>query len=1094
MKKSLSRALTLILALIVHISFAQEKSISGTVTDQFDMPLPGVNIVVVGTTSGTQTDFDGNYTIKASAGQKLLFTYIGQKDITITIGSNNTINVQMEDDAQALDEVVLTALGLEKKKDDDLSSSSIVKVDQLQKSGESGVLQGLSGKTSGVNITRTSGDPGAGAYIQIRGQNTILGDNTPLIVLDGALISNSSTNLNTTQGVSEQSRLNDLNPDDIESITVLKGASAAAVYGTGAANGVLVINTKRAAKGGKKWSVNVKSSVSIDQINREWTKQGTYGQGTPSHWSGIDDWESGQYVTNSGFSFGDKIAQRSGGADEVNTSSSEYFIADDGTTYYPITSKNSQEVFNQSNRDAIFKTGFVFDNSVSFSYSGEESSTFVSLSNWDQDGIYNGASDYKRTTLKLNNDTDFSDQLKFRLSTTYANISSNRVQTGSNVNGLYLGYLRSSPDFDIRDYKGTNYRNGTPSPNSHRSYRRYLGSYRTFDASSGVFSYTVPTYNNPLWTLNEQKNISNVNRFIIAPELNYKVNDNLGLTARYSLDYYQDNRMNLWPAGSARDGSSGLFREDRITESIENYNFFINGNYGLAEKINMNFILGYQLYQNDYKRLTAEETGFTNPDEDFWNVGNATSANSNPEDYILKSRKSGGYAVLNFDLWDQLLLEVTGRAEYVSSIPEAGLIFYPSTSLGWNFTQYLEDSFISFGKLRASYGEVGIEPVPYSTRTVYTTGGIASNWGDGLDASLYGNPLTRSTTRGNPDLKEERIKEYEFGFDTRFLNNALSLSASYYNRRSEDVLLDLPTAPSNGYSQELRNAAEITNKGIEIDLNARIINNGEVTWSVNANFTQNKSKVEDMAGSGYYLLNGFAGTSSGVAEGQPFAVLRGGLYARDDNGDLILNDYGFPVADTEAGYLGDPNPDWRGGLGTSVSWKGLTLSAMLETSQGNDAWNGTRGALTFFGISPETDVETVASQDLVNAAGYVIPAGATFRGREVDYGGGPVAVDADWWTTTGGGFGDVDEEFIEDASWTRLREVSLFYQLPSNFIQKMGLTSVEFGITGRNLFLWTAIDGFDPDNNLTGASKGRGLEYFSNPGTKSYITTLRLSF
>ena len=249
-----------------------------------------------------------------------------------------------------------------------------------------------------------------------------------------------------------------------------------------------------------------------------------------------------------------------------------------------------------------------------------------------------------------------------------------------------------------------------------------------------------------------------------------------------------------------------------------------------------------------------------------------------------------------------------------------------------------------------------------------------------------------------------------------------------------------------------------------------------------------------MAGSAYFGLNGFTSNSSGVAEGQPFAVLRGTEYARDASGAYVLNSLGFPTAAATESFLGNPNADWRGGLGTTVSYKNFTLSALLETSQGNDVWNGTRGVLYFFGIHPDTAIETVASQDLRTAYGGTIPQGTTFRGYEQDFGAGPVAVNQDWWTSNGGGFGDVGEPFYEDASWTRLREVSLFYDLPKDLISKIGLTNAQIGITGRNLILWTDIEGFDPDNNLTGASKGRGLEYFSNPGTKSFITTIRLSF
>ena len=512
-----------------------------------------------------------------------------------------------------------------------------------------------------------------------------MGDSSPLIVLDGAIISNSSFG-NTTAGVVQQSRLNDINQEDIESISVLKGASAAAVYGTGAANGVIVIRTKRAAKrssSNKEWQFNLKSSISFDEINREWEKQSIYGQGFGS------DHMTGSGQSNTGFSFGGKIASRVGGDDEVDKTGA-YFQAENGKLYYPITEKRSKEIFNDKNRNALFKTGVSLENNLNFSYAGDSNRSFVSISNLNQDGIYNGASDYNRTSIRMNSDTDYSDNLTIKLSSTYIGISSNRVQTGSNLNGLYLGYLRTSPDFDIRDYKGTYFSDsGIPTNNSHRGYRQHLGSSRTFDPESGTFSYDSPTYNNPLWTINEQKNINEVSRFIIAPEINFTINDNLDLIARYSLDHYQDSRVSFEPAGSAGDGTNGEYGEDRITESFENINAFINGSYELDSDFNLSFTSGLQFFQNRYKRLSATETNFTNPDEYFLGIGNATSENSVPSDYSSKTRKSGAFSFVNFDYKNEFLLELTGRGEFVSSLPDAGVIFYPSASFGWNFTNIL---------------------------------------------------------------------------------------------------------------------------------------------------------------------------------------------------------------------------------------------------------------------------------------------------------------------------------------------------------------------------------------------------------------------
>ena len=1081
--------------LCIQVAVAQG-SISGNITDDEGVPLPGATILVAGSNEGTTSDFDGNFSIRANTGDVLDFSYVGYKTVSVQVENQDQITVVLIADNE-LEEVVLTALGIEKKKDDDLSGTSVVEVDQLQRSGETGVLQGLSGKASGVQITRNSGDPGSGAYIQIRGQNTINGNNSPLIVLDGAPISNDNIG-GSTGGVVQQSRLNDINPEDIESVSVIKGAAAAALYGTGAANGVLVINTKRGSKEAKGWSFNVKTSLSVDRINREWDKQDTWGQGYDGIW--YDEPGIGYFVENTGFSYGDEIALRSGGADVYDTSGG-YFETQSGRQIGAIDEKNSQKTYNQENRDAVFGDGYTWETNASFSYNSEGSSTYVSISNLDQQGIIQGASDYTRNTLKLNNDTQLTDKLKVKVSSTYTSIDSNRIQTGSNLNGLYLGYLRTSPDYDIRDYKGTNYRISdgvtTVTPNSHRSYRRSGGSYRTFNNETGSFSYAAPTYNNPLWTINEQKSVNSVERFSFAPELNYDVADNLKIVARYGIDFYQDNRVDYWPTGSAGDGSNGLWEENRISNKINNFKVFALGNTSITDDISLDYTVGYEANEETYRRLGAIETNFTNPDQVFLNTGNTTSENSNPDSYNQLVRKNGGFAVLDFSLFDDLLVQVSGRAETLSTLPGAGVIFYPSASVGYKLTDLLSSDAIDFAKVRVSYGEVGIGANPYATSTVYGPGGVFSSWGDGLGGYLYGNPFTQSASRGNPDLKEERKKEYEFGLDLRLFDNAITLNATYYQSETRDGIIALPIPGSSGFTTTLQNAAVISNEGVEFDITGRILRTQDFGISVNANFTQNRNIVEDLQGSAYSILNGFTSTSSGIAEGYPFGVLRSGVYERDNGGNYVLNANGFPnaAAEKEVG-VGDPNANFRAGFGLNIYYKNLSLTSVIETSQGNDVWNGTYGVLHYFGIHENTAVKTVndTGGTIVNSFGTEIPAGATFRGYIEDFGGGPVAVDSEWWTTNGGGFGDVGEPFIMDGSWIKMREVSLSYNFTEAFVQDLGLTNLSLSVSGRNLFLWSAIDGFDPENNLTGASRGRGLEYFSNPGTSSFLTTLRLQF
>ncbi len=1080
MKRNL--LLSLLLLLAASVTYAQSK-VTGKVTSSGDgSSLPGVTVQVKGTTVGTQTDGEGNYSIAADRNQTLVFSFIGMESQEVSIGNRSIVNVSLTEGENMLNEVVvLTALGLEKKKDDDMSSSTIINTDALKRSGESGVIQGLAGKTSGLTIVRNSGDPGAGAYIQIRGQNTISGSSSPLIILDGVPISNSGIG-GGVDGVVQQSRLNDINPDDIANVTILKGAAAAAVWGTGAANGVILIQTKRGNASGKKVSVDITNQTSWDVINREFEKQDTFGQGFPRYWltgNGAQAYDF-LYVPNTGFSYGDRIAGRSGGADEVRQGN-QRFEAESGNVYYPILTKNSRDVFNEINRDQVFQTGFTWNKSVGINFNNNGSTTYLSFADWDQEGIIRNGSDYRRSTVRINNETKLTDKLKIRVNTSFIRINSNRVQQGSNLNGLYLGYLRTSPDYDNTDYKGTYYNPaGIPTLNAHRGYRNYLGT-------------AAPVYNNPGWTTTEQENPNSVYRFIVNPELNWNIYKGLNLTARYGFDYYNDVRETFFPFNSAGAGSVGSFSRNEITERNENVNVFLSSTHVLNSDANISWILGAQAEAFNYTSFGATSQSFSNRFvEDLRIFGNADAANESPGLFRQRQRKSAGYAVVNAELFGQVYLEATGRYELPSTLTSP--VFYPSASAGWVFTKNLSSNAISFGKIRASYGEVGIEPVPYANLTTFGAFDRSSSWGDGLVAATYGNPFARSSRSGNPDLLPERVREFEIGGDFRFFNDLVNLGATYYNRTTSGALLAITLPPATGFGDIWRNAGEISNKGIEIDAGIRLVKSRGFEWRIDANFSQNRNIVESLSGVQSVFLDGFTGTSSRVVEGEPFGTLWGGKWARDVSGNYVLDENGFPTVAPEEGILGDPNPQWRGGIGTNLSWKGISFSAQFETFQGARMWAGTQGVLDYFGVSMESANEFTTTEELRTVDGRTVAAGTLVRGNLADFGAGNVLLDSEWYTGIGGGFGPVGEQYVVDGSWTKLREVSINYALPTSIVEKAKLTSASIGVTGRNLFIWSPFQGIDPETNLTGSSRGRGLEYFNNPGTGSYMLTVKLGF
>lgn len=1064
---------------------AQTRIITGSVTDGTEA-VAGATIMVTGTSIGTSTNNYGHFTLGVPVdATSITIKSIGMKTMEVMIKDKSEIHVVMKADAQALNEVVVTSIGTTKSARKVGYATTQVGGGTMVSSGESGTIQSLSGKASNVAITRNSGDPGAGAFIQIRGQSTITGNLQPLVIIDGIAVSNSSIGNGAIDGVVQQSRLNDLNPNDIESVEVLKGASAAAVWGTRAANGVIVITTKkgRASGGTKSMNVEFSSSFALDQVNREYEKQSTYGEGS-----------NGKWAANSSLSWGDEIAKRSG--DDVFNMAGAYFLSDGGTRYSTITSKGDRTIFNSKNRDQVFRNGTTWNNNLSISAANDKSRVFFSLSDWNQQGILNGMSDYRRTTGRLNYSYYLTNKLSISLNTFFSKVFSNRIQQGSNLDGLYLGYLRTPADFDNTDYSGT-YINaaGIPFVNAHRSYRRYLGN-------------SAPTYNNPGWTLNKQINTSDVTRFTISPEINYDWQKNSTLTMRMGYDMSTDRRITFFPTNSASNYANGGFSDQFYQQSELSLNIFDRSTFVVNNDLTIGGTAGFMFNNRNYYNIGGSANQFILAGQQNFSFINSTSANMDPNNEIEQLINNRVYAIADIEYKDKVFVQLTAASEAASTYK--GRFFYPSASVAYEFTKDIlkDNSILSMGKLRTSYGMVGVEPPSYIWTTNYVNSKSETGWGETLEGSLFGGSIYRSHIQGNPNIKPEQKTEIEFGADLKFFKNKFSLSGTYYSNKTTDAIFAVEVAPSTGFTSKWDNAATITNNGIEIDANVTVYEKGKLKWNVYGNWSMNRNMVEDLKGVKSIFLAGFTGTSSRAVAGQPLGVFWGGKFERDNSGKFVLDANGFPKQALEEGVLGNPNPNWRAGMGSSLSWNGLSVNVLFETSQGNQMWAGTYGVLNYFGINPVTaNSVTVSAADaatIKNSAGNTIDKLAyatkntdgsyTVRGNLQDFGGGKVLLDQSWYTGLGGGFGPVAEQFIVDASWVRLRELSLNYRIPAEYTKKFHIPSLTVGFTGRNLLLWTEFKGVDPELNLTGTSNGRGLDYFTNPGTKSYIFSAKFNF
>lgn len=1074
----------------------KDSQLSGTVkAGESNEALPGVTIQVKGTTLGTISDAKGAFKISVpSNATTLVFSAIGMQTVEEPISGRSIINISLGANAEELNEVIITALGIKGERDKFASSVSTLEGKNIARSGETSLLTGLSGKTSGVLITRNGGDPGAGAYIQIRGQNTINGSAQPLFIIDGVPVSNASDNAGTAanNGIIQQSRINDINPEDIERMEVLKGASAAALWGTRAANGVIVITTKKGQNTNGKVNITFKSTVSFDRVNKMPALQRTYGQGS-----------AGLYQQGNRNSFGDLISARPGGQDAYITDPaaagyqgfvtfpdgiSRYAIAP-GTAANPHGGKNDQSTYDHT-KD-VFQTGHFTDNNLNISGGDSKSNFLVSYSNLNQDGVIKAFSNYKRNTARVNVGSQFTSWLRASANVGYTKVQSSRVQEGDNVDGIMLGGLRTPPDFDNDKSTGT-FTNpaGQVFNDAHVSYRNPLGK----DLST--------IYSNPLWNTSNNKNTSDVDRLIGTLQLDITPVSWLNITGRTGVDNFTDNRLERFSRNSALY-PNGFLSKNWISEKQFNTDVFAVANTTFNNQFSGSFLLGVNYNSRRRATLAGAISNLivpTAPDI----LTNAQNSNLTANNYNSLIRTYAYYAQAELQAYNMFFLTLTGRNESASTFGSKtkNSFFFPSAALAWQFTKLgpLENNdVLSFGKLRLTWGKVGIQPQPYQNFTTFGPASYSDTFTRGLSSAsaLYGGGYVRSTTAGNDYLRPERKSESEIGVDLRFLNNKITFSATGYSNHTKDVILALNVPSGTGYTIRNVNAAELSNKGLELDASANVLSKGDFGWNMSANFSLNRSNVVSLAGASAYTLPDSYMQNSSLIPGQPFGIFYSTDFQKNESGGFALDANGFPQGGTQNEIIGNPNPKWRGGLGSTFTYKNLSLFVLFDRIAGNDFFNGTRGSLYNFGTHADQGHTVVApAGGLKDVNGNTIAEGTAFQGQIKDFGGGPVAINQAWWQGRGTASTSASyKQFVEDGSASRLREITLSYSLKSAAFRRFTrLSNIDFSITGRNLVLWTKYTGTDPEVNISGAGLSRGQDWFTNPNTKSILFSVRVMY
>ncbi|MTI40274.1 SusC/RagA family TonB-linked outer membrane protein [Fulvivirga lutimaris] len=1073
MKKFLQNlSFTLILLFGAVITQAQDRTVSGKVTAEDDnSSLPGVNVLLKGTSTGTITDADGNYTISVPENSILVFSFVGLKSQEVNIGARAVIDVQMESDIRQLSEVVVTAAGIEANKRELGYSIQNVDSDEIMKSGENNFVSALSGKVAGVQVTSSGGSPGAAAQIRIRGNKSVQGSNGPLFVIDGIPIDNSTFNTADSPeddvanlgsgGVTNSNRAIDINPEDVASLTVLKGPAATVLYGIRAANGAVVITTKKGSRSsGAK--INYSMGYSVDRVNKLPDLQNIYAQGSVV--GGIPTFQSPMTGSTQSQSWGPLISSL-----RYANESSKW--DPNGLIVLDTDPRATNRVANSyTNAEDFFQDGTNATHNLSVQGGTEKTSYFFSVGRLDQTGIMPN-SNYARTSFRATTSAELFKNFTATISANYVNSGGKRLQNGSNTSGVMLGLLRTSPSFD--NSAGYIFEDGTQ--------RAYRGG---------------SIYDNPYFTVNKNFTTDDVNRVIGYTQLNYKALPWLDFTYRLGVDTYGDDRIFRNDVNSS-SVPVGQVINQTIRSTDINSDFLVSVNKDFSDKLSLNATIGHNYFNKDVHINRIDGQGLASPG--FFNIASATAVNAS--EGVTRRQLYGLYGTVTLNVASQLFINLSGRNDWSSTLPdENNSFFYPATSIGWDFTQTFDitSSLLTYGKLRASWGQVGNDAPFAVTNNGFVQSRVRDGWTNpqGVIFPALGlNAFNPSATLGNNQLKAETTTTIEFGGDFQFLDGRIGLDLTYFDATTTDAILNITIPSASGWQQRAVNSAELNNKGIEAALTATVIDNGDFTYEAGVNFTRIRNTVEKLAeGIPFITIDPF-GTQR-IAEGEPYGIFFGTRFLRDDNGNMVINPTdGTPYEDPTQGIVGDPNPDFLLGFRNTFSYKGLTLSFLLDIRQGGDVYNGTKGVLNNFGVGAET-LDRNERVIFPGVLGEVQPDGsvvATETANNIEIVKGGTDGGTNYYQNYG--FVNLTELTIEDGSWVRMRDLSLSYSLPDNVLGKLPFSKVNIGFTARNLFLKTDYTGIDPETNLTGDSSNvLGYDYFNNPNTKSYGVNLNVTF
>jgi TonB-linked SusC/RagA family outer membrane protein len=1022
---------------------AAPKPVKGRVVDTKGEGLPGVSVRVKDTTTGTITSADGSYELTVQPGNVLIFSFVGFVQEEATVGEKSTYDVILREDITSLDEVVVTALGI--KREEKALGYSVTKLDneQLTEAKSNNWTDALSGKVAGLNLVRSGGGPAGSNKIILRGESSLAGDNEALIVVDGVVLGGSNRNtgngstayLQTESPVDFGTSLNDINPEDIESVTVLKGPAATALYGARGGNGAVIITTKSGKARPRGIGVTFNSNAALEQISRWPDYQYEYGQGV----AGENYYSYGNTA--------DGLSTRS-----TSSAWGPKFNGQSFFQYDPATNAGGTErtpwVAYDDNRKGFFKTGKTFTNTIALDGGTDRTAVRLSLTNLQNTWIIPNTG-YDRNTVALSASQKITDRLQVSTKVNYTNRSSDNLpSTGYNNQTIMYWSILQVPNNNLdwlKDYW---------LPGLEGITQRY------------PFSSLV---DNPYLIANEMLNKANRNSLTGNVQVNYKFGKDWNLMVRSALDYSYEARSQQRPKDTEKY-KEGMFRTQNIFSQEMNHDFLLQYAHKFG-KFETSLSGGGSALRNRYNKdeLRAERLLYP---------GVFTFANSRDLPVALPYRAefavNSFYGLASVGYNNFLYLDLTARQDWTSTLATAAStkntgFFYPSASLSTVLSQLMPlPEAVSFAKLRASWAQVGSgTTTPYLTSYTYAV------------ATGYPSGLSNPSAIANDGLKPRRTESVELGADLRFLKNRIGLDVAVYRNNTYDQILQVPVDRASGYNAAVLNAGLVRNQGIEVQANAQVITSPKgFNWKVYGTFTANRNRVVELADSvlTYQLQRGPGGRGSVEARpGGSMGAIYGRGYERAPDGQIIYEN-GYPVLGDEIKYLGNALPQWKASAGTEFSYKQLRLNILFDGQFGAKAYSMTNSVLAEGG---KTAITLPGRYNGIIGNGVIRNADGSFRPNDV------VAENIPTYYTAHYGRDNVEANLFR-TDYIKLREMRLDYALPASLLSKLKMSQASIGIYGRDLFIFTKWPAFDPEfGTLNDGTIDLGFELGQFPSTRT---------